>query len=186
MHHACGCSGRVWIEYLGALGGAHATRAALGNQSRGNTFICGRPRSMGDGARRKARLLGSRRVHGGQGHRQGIHRGVEHGGIRIQRAVRAGKLANNTSRYQLVQRGIDLADNKIQSLGNINRRNRQRLQRQPSTHTARNISGLKRCKQHALPFSKLARATAARKQHAPTAKKHHGRIGQHHGMVSGT
>ena len=68
---------------------------------------------MGDGARRKARLLGSRRVHGGQGHRQGIHRGVEHGGIRIQRAVRAGKLASNTSRHQLVQRGIGLTGNKI-------------------------------------------------------------------------
>ncbi len=63
-HHACRRGGRVRIEYLGALGGAHATRAALGNQSRGNVFIGGRPRSMGNGARRKARLLGSRRVHG--------------------------------------------------------------------------------------------------------------------------
>ena len=113
VHHASGCGGRVWIEYLGALGGAHATRAALGNQSRGNAFISGRPRSMGDGARRKARLLGSRRVHGGQSRRQGVHRGVEHGGIRIQRAVRAGKLTSNTSRYQLVQRGIGLTGNKI-------------------------------------------------------------------------
>ena len=52
------------IEYLGALGGAHATGAALGNQGRGNAFISGRPRSMGNGARRKARFLGSRRVHG--------------------------------------------------------------------------------------------------------------------------
>ena len=113
VHHACGCSGRVWIEYLGALGGAHAARTALGNQGCGNRIVSGRPRSMGDGARRKARLLGSRRVHGGQGHRQDIHRGVKHGGIRIQRAVRAGKLASNTSRYQLVQRGIGLTGNKI-------------------------------------------------------------------------
>ena len=112
-HHTRRGGSGVRVEHLGALGGAHATRAALGNQSRGNAFICGRPRSMGDGARRKARLLGSRRVHGGQGHRQGIHRGIEHGGIRIQRAVRAGKLASNTSRYQLVQRGIGLTGNKI-------------------------------------------------------------------------
>ena len=63
-HHACRRGGRMRIEYLGALGGAHATRAALGNQSRGNAFISGRPRSMGNGAGRKARLLGSRRVHG--------------------------------------------------------------------------------------------------------------------------
>ena len=64
MHHACRRGGRMRIEYLGALGGAHATRAALGNQSRGNAFISGRPRSMGNGAGRKARLLGRRRMHG--------------------------------------------------------------------------------------------------------------------------
>ena len=63
-HHACGCGGRVWIENLGALGGTHAARAALGNQGRGNAIISGRPRSMGNGAGRKARLLGRRRVHG--------------------------------------------------------------------------------------------------------------------------
>ena len=63
-HHACRRGGRMRIEYLGALGGAHATRAALGNQSRGNGFISGRPRSMGNGTGRKARLLGSRRMHG--------------------------------------------------------------------------------------------------------------------------
>ena len=63
-HHACRRGGRMRIEYLGALGSAHAMRAALGNQSRGNAFISGRPRSMGNGAGRKARLLGSRRVHG--------------------------------------------------------------------------------------------------------------------------
>ena len=63
-HHACRGGGRVRIEYLGALGGTHAARAALGNQSRGNAIISGRPRSMGNGAGRKARLLGRRRVHG--------------------------------------------------------------------------------------------------------------------------
>ena len=63
-HHACRRGGRMRIEYLGALGGAHATGAALGNQGRGNAFISGRPCSMGNGTRRKARLLGSRRVHG--------------------------------------------------------------------------------------------------------------------------
>ena len=68
---------------------------------------------MGNGAGRKARLLGSRRVHGGQGRRQCIHRGVERGSIHIQRTARAGKLAHNTSRYQLVQRGIGLTGNKI-------------------------------------------------------------------------
>ena len=98
-HHACRRGGRMRIEYLGALGGAHATRAALGNQSRGNAIISGRPRSMGNGAGRKARLLGGSRVHGGQGRRQCIHRGVEHGGIHIQRIARAGKLVNNTSRH---------------------------------------------------------------------------------------
>ena len=63
-HHACRRGGRMRIEYLGALSGAHAARAALGNQSRGNAFISGRPRSMGNGAGRKARLLGRRRMHG--------------------------------------------------------------------------------------------------------------------------
>ena len=63
-NHACRRGGRMRIEYLGALGGAHATRAALGNQSRGNAIISGRPRSMGNGTGRKARLLGRRRVHG--------------------------------------------------------------------------------------------------------------------------
>ena len=85
----------------------------------------------------------------------------------------------------LAQCGIDLADTKIQSVGNINRRNRQHLQRQPSAHTARGIAGLKRCKQRALPRRKLARAAAARKQHAPAADEHNGRIRQHHGVVSG-
>ena len=63
-HHACRGGSGVRVEHLGALGGTHAARAALGNQSRGNAFISGRPRSMGNGAGRKARLLGSRRVHG--------------------------------------------------------------------------------------------------------------------------
>ena len=185
-HHACRRGGRMRIEYLGALGGAHATRAALGNQSRGNTFICGRPRSMGNGTGRKARLLGSRRVHGGQGRRQCIHRSVERGRICIQRAIRASKRASSALRHQSAQCGVDLADTKIQSLGDINRRNRQHLQRQPSAHTARGIAGLKRRKQCALPRRKLARATAARKQHTPTANEHNGRIRQHHGMVSGS
>ena len=85
-----------------------------------------------------------------------------------------------------MQCGIGLADTKIQSVGNINRRNRQHLQRQPSAHTARGIAGLKRRKQCALAGRKLARATAARKQHAPAANEHDGRIRQHHSMVSGS
>ena len=52
------------VEHLGALGGAYATRAALGNQSRGNGFIRSGPGGMGNGAGRKARFLGGRRVHG--------------------------------------------------------------------------------------------------------------------------
>ena len=63
-HHTRRGGSGVRVEHLGALGGAHAARTALGNQSRGNAFISGRPRSMGDGAGRKARLLESRRVHG--------------------------------------------------------------------------------------------------------------------------
>ena len=63
-HHTRRGGSGVRVEYLGTLGGAHATRAALGNQSRGNDFIGGRPRSMGDGAGRKARLLRRRCVHG--------------------------------------------------------------------------------------------------------------------------
>ena len=174
------------VEHLGTLGGAHATRAALGNQSRGNAFISGRPRSMGNGAGRKARLLGSRGMHGRQGRCQCIHCGVEHHGVRQEVRITRGKFANGALRHQPAQYGIDLADSKIQSLGNINGRNRQRLQRQPSAHTARDIAGLERRIQCTLPISKLARATAARKQHAPAANKHHGRIGQHHGMIPGT
>ena len=117
---------------------------------------------MGDGTGRKARLLGSRRMHSGQGRRQHVHGGVEHGSICIQRAIRASKRASSALRHQPTQCGIGLADTKIQSLGNINRRNRQRLQRQPSAHTARDIAGLDRRIQRTLSFGKLARATAAR------------------------
>ena len=63
-HHTRRGGSGVRVEHLGALGGTHAARAALGNQSRGNAFISGRPRSMGNGAGRKARLLGRRRMHG--------------------------------------------------------------------------------------------------------------------------
>ena len=63
-HHTRRSGGGVWVEHLSALGGTHATRAALGNQGCGNIIVSGRPRSMGNGAGRKARLLGSRRVHG--------------------------------------------------------------------------------------------------------------------------
>ena len=140
---------------------------------------------MGDRTGRKARLLGSRRVHGRQGRRQCIHRGVEHHGVRQEVRITHGKLANGALRHQPAQCGIGLADTKIQSLSNINRRNRQHLQRQPSAHTACGIAGLKRCKQRTLPVGKLARATAARQQHAPTANEHNGRIRQHHGMVAG-
>ena len=68
---------------------------------------------MGNGTGRKARLLGSRRVHGGQGRRQHVHGGIERGSIHIQRIARAGKLANSTSRHQLFQRGIGLTGKKI-------------------------------------------------------------------------
>ena len=64
VYHARRGGSGVRVEHFGALGGANATRAALGNQSRGNVFISSRPRSMGNGARRKARLLGRRRMHG--------------------------------------------------------------------------------------------------------------------------
>ena len=63
-HHTRRGGSGVRVEHLGALGGTHAARAALVNQGRGNAFISGRPRSMGNGAGRKACLLGSRRVHG--------------------------------------------------------------------------------------------------------------------------
>ncbi len=63
-HHTRRGGSGVRVEYLGTLGGTHATRAALGNQSRGNAIISGRPRSMGNGAGCKARLLGRRRMHG--------------------------------------------------------------------------------------------------------------------------
>ena len=141
---------------------------------------------MGNGTGRKARLLGSRRVHGGQGRRQCIHRSVEHHGVRQEVRITRDKLANGALRHQLAQRCLSLTSNKIERRGNIGSRNRQRLQRQPSAHTARDIAGLERRIQRTLSFGKLARATAARKQHAPAANKHHGRIGQHHGVVPGT
>ena len=68
-HHARRSGSGVRVEHLGALGGTHAARAALGNQGCGNCIISDRPSSMGDGAGRKARLLGGSRVHGGQGRR---------------------------------------------------------------------------------------------------------------------
>ena len=118
--------------------GTHAARAALGNQGCGNCIVSGGPSSMGNGAGRKARLLGSRGVHGGQGRRQGIHRSVEHhGGTRVQRPrFTRGKRANGALRHQPAQRGIDLADSQDPkpSATSISR-NRQRLQRQPRTHT---------------------------------------------------
>ena len=112
-HHTRRSGSGVRVEHLGALGGTHAARAALGNQGCGNCIVSGRPRSMGNGARRKARLLGSSRVHGRQGRRQHVHGGIEHGSIRIQRTAWARKFAHNTSRHQLVQRGIGLTGNKI-------------------------------------------------------------------------
>ena len=63
-HHACRGGSRVRVEHLGTLRGTHAARAALGNQGCGNCIISGRPRSMSNGAGRKARFLGSCRVHG--------------------------------------------------------------------------------------------------------------------------
>ena len=124
-------------------------------------------------------------MHSGQGRRQHVHGGIEHGGIHIQCIARAGKLANSTSSHQLVQRGIGLTGNKIQRRGNVGDHDWQRLQRQPRVHTSDGIAGLKRCKQRALSRRKLARAAAARKQHAPAADEHNGRIRQHHGVVSG-
>ena len=63
-HHTRRGGSGVRVEHLGALGGTHATRAALGNQSRGDGFIRSGPGGMGNGAGRKARLLGRRRMHG--------------------------------------------------------------------------------------------------------------------------
>ena len=63
-HHARRSGSGVRVEHLGALGGTHAARATLGNQGCGNCIVSSRPRSMGNGARRKARLLGRRRMHG--------------------------------------------------------------------------------------------------------------------------
>ena len=85
-----------------------------------------------------------------------------------------------------MQRCLNLTSNKIERRGNIGSRNRQRLQRQPSAHTARDIARLERRIQRTLSFGKLTRATAARKQYTPAANEHNGRIRQHHGMISGS
>ena len=141
---------------------------------------------MGDRTGRKARLLGSRRVHGRQGRRERIHRSVEPSSTRVQRHVARDKLAHRTLVHQRTQRSLNIAGSSIQRRNNIGSRNRQRLQRQPCVDRTSNIPRLERRIQRTLPVGKLTRTTAARQQHAPAANKHHGRIGQHHGMVSGT
>ena len=80
---------------------------------------------MGDGAGRKARLLGSRRVHGRQGRRERVHRSVEHGGTRVQRHVARGKLTHRALVHQRTQRSINIACSHIQRHSNIGSRNRQ-------------------------------------------------------------
>lgn len=111
---------------------------------------------MGNGTGRKARLLGSRRVHGRQGRRQGIHRGVERGGTRVQRHVARGKLTHRALAHQRAQRSVNISGSHIQRHSNIGSRNRQRLQRQPRVHRARNIPGLESHIQRALPRRELA------------------------------
>ena len=63
-------------------------------------------------------------------------------------ALRAAKLKGAT--------GIGLTGNKIERLGNISRRNRQRLQRQPRVYASNGIAGFKRRKQRTLAGRKLA------------------------------
>ena len=99
---------------------------------------------MCDGTGRKARLLGSGRVHGRQGGCQRVHRAIEHGGIHVQRAVRAAKLAHGTLRYQFAQGGGNIARGNIQRRNNIGSRNRQRLQCQPRVDCTGNIPSLER------------------------------------------
>ena len=82
---------------------------------------------MSDGAGRKAGLLGSCRMHGRQGRCERLHRTIKTNGTRVQRHVSRGKHAHRTLVHQRTQRSIDIASSHIQSRGNINSRNRQRL-----------------------------------------------------------
>ena len=117
---------------------------------------------MRDRTGRKADLLGSRRVHGGQGRSQHIHCSIESRGICVEHRTARSKLAHGSLVHKPTQNDLDLAGNKIERCGNTGSSNRQRLQRQPRVYAVRDISGLKRRIQRALPRRQDPRAATAR------------------------
>ena len=161
-HHAYRRGGGMRVEHLGTVDGAHATCTALGNKCHRDIVTGARPSRVRDRTGRKADLLGSRRVHGGQGRSQHIHCSIESRGICVEHRTARSKLAHGSLVHKPTQNDLDLAGNKIERCGNTGSSNRQRLQRQPRVYAVRDISGLKRRIQRALPRRQDPRAATAR------------------------
>lgn len=73
---------------------------------------------MRDHTGRKSGLLGSRRVHRGQGRIQHIHCSIESRGICVEHRIARGKLAHGSLVHKPTQNDLDLAGNKIERCGN--------------------------------------------------------------------
>jgi hypothetical protein len=84
------------VDHLGTFDGAHATRAALGNKCHRDIVAGARPSRVRDRTGRKADLLGSRRVHRGQGRSQHIHCSIESRGICVEHRIARSKLAHDS------------------------------------------------------------------------------------------
>ena len=108
-HHAYRRGGGMRVEHLGTVDGAHATCTALGNKCHRDIVTGARPSRVRDRTGRKADLLGSRRVHGGQGRSQHIHCSIESRGICVEHRTARSKLAHGSLVHKPTQNDLDLA-----------------------------------------------------------------------------
>ena len=117
-YHAYRRSSGMRVDHLGTFDGAHAARAALGNKCHRDIVAGARPSRVRDRTGRKADLLGSRRVHRGQGRSQHIHCSIESRGICVEHRIARSKLAHGSLVNKPTQNDLDLAGNKIERCGN--------------------------------------------------------------------
>ena len=185
-HHTYRRSGRVRVEHLGTVDGAHAARTALENERGRDVFARCRPGGMRDLARRETRLLGRGPVHGGQRDGERGEGGIEHsgGGIELLGRALGTKRHGVTRGNRPVQERSRLGTRKIESTGCGRGRHGQALQPQPCGNGGGAVVGIQGPEQRALARGEDARAATPRKKNTTAADKHHRREREHNEAVA--
>ena len=179
-HHAYRRGGGMRVEHLGTVDGAHARAQPSAISAIATSLPAPGQAACATAPDVKPISLGAPRAWR-QGRSQHIHCSIESRGICVEHRTARSKLAHGSLVHKPTQNDLDLAGNKIERCGNTGSSNRQRLQRQPRVYAVRDISGLKRRIQRALPAD---RTRARRQRDSRTRPPPSSEIGEYDRMTA--